>query len=171
MDVEIRRIADCEAEKLSRLAIAVYTAAFGHSFAAEDLAAHLEARLSVPALRLALQKDVFLGAEAEGALTGFIQFGAQNGAASAPPESAREIRRLYVLPERQRQGIGGKLMEAALSHPELKLAKTVVLDVWERNEGAQRLYRKFGFKVVGARTFIFASGREGDNDLIMAWNP
>lgn len=58
------------------------------------------------------------------------------------------------------------LLARALSQPELS-GKTIRLDVWERNEAAQSCYQKFGFRVVGARPFIFASGRKGDDDLIM----
>ena len=165
---EIRRLEESEAETLSRLATTVYALAFGHSFAPEDLSAHLDAHLSPEALRAALNRDLILGAFRAGRPIGFVQFGALRDADTPPP--AWEIRRLYVLPEYQRQRLGSLLMEAALSHPELMQAKAVFIDVWERNRGAQRLYRKFGFKLVGARKFIFASGREGDNDLIMVRN-
>ena len=134
----------------------------------DDLAAHLYACLSPEALRAALNRDVILGALRAGRLIGFVQFGALRDADS--PSPAWAIRRLYVLPEYQRQRLGSLLTEAALSHSELMQAKAVFIDVWERNRGAQRLYRKFGFKLVGARKFIFASGREGDNDLVMIRN-
>jgi ribosomal protein S18 acetylase RimI-like enzyme len=169
MQFTIRRVAASEAEYLSRLARDVYVAAFGHSFAWRDLLAHIEGHLSLRAVRTALAESVFLGAEAEGRLIGFVQFEGR-GDASSQLGSCGDIRRLYVLPEFQRRGVGGSLLEAALSHPEL-YGRTIRLDVWERNEAAQRFYRKFGFQVVGAKPFVFASGKAGDDDLVMVRPP
>ena len=169
MQFTIRRVMASEAEYLSRLARDVYVAAFGHSFAPQDLAAHIEAHLSLRAVRTALAESAFLGAEAEGRLIGFVQFGGC-GDASSQLGGYGDIQRLYVLPEFQRRGVASRLMEAALSHPGLS-GKTIQLEVWERNEAAESLYRKFGFRVVGARPFVFASGKEGDNDFIMVRRP
>ena len=77
---------------------------------------------------------------------------------------------MYATPEFQRRGVGSLLMHAALSHPILTEAEAILLDVWKRNEAAHGLYCKFGFKVVGTKPFTFASGRRGDDDLIMARN-
>jgi ribosomal protein S18 acetylase RimI-like enzyme len=167
MSTEIRRIEGNEAANLSRLAKTVFVAAFGHSFSRDDLANHLEDHLSTVAIRLALERDVILGAVAAKRLVGFIQFGAIPQL-SVGRGRVREIRRLYVTPKFQRRGIGSALMHEALSHPLLTEADTVLLDVWERNEAAQGFYRKFGFRVVGSKPFTFASGRRGDDDLIMA---
>jgi ribosomal protein S18 acetylase RimI-like enzyme len=167
MATEIRRIERSEAAKLSRFTKTVFVAAFGHSFRRDDLAAHLEAHLSPAAIRLALDRDVILGAVAGERLIGFVQFGAVTQP-SVGPELVREIRRLYVTAEFQRRGFGSLLMHAGFSHPLLAEAEAVLLHVWERNEAAQGLYRKFGFRVVGSKPFTFASGRRGDDDLIMA---
>jgi ribosomal protein S18 acetylase RimI-like enzyme len=169
MATEIRQVGVSEAATLSRLAKTLFAAAFGHSFRREDLEAHLEAHLSTAAIRLALDRDVILGTVAGRRLIGFIQFGPLT-APSVEPERAREIRRLYVTPEFQRRGVGNLLMHAALSHPLLAESEAVLLDVWERNGAAQGLYRKFGFRLVGSKPFTFASGRRGDDDLIMARN-
>jgi ribosomal protein S18 acetylase RimI-like enzyme len=167
MATEVRRIEGSEAANLSRLAKTLFAAALGHSLRRDDLEAHLEAHLSIAAIRLALDRDVILGAVAEGRLIGFIQFGALTHP-SVGPERAREIRRLYVTPEFQRRGVGSMLTHAALSHPILAGAEAILLDVWKRNKAAQGLYRKFEFRVVGSKPFTFASGRRGDDDLIMA---
>ena len=59
------------------------------------------------------------------------------------------IRRLYVLPEFQRQGIGEKLMEESCRiFPEIKL---IQLDVEEQNPKGRAFYQKLGFKEVGVR--------------------
>jgi len=43
----------------------------------------------------------------------------------------------------------------------------IYLDVWEHNHGAQRFYRRYGFEVVGARSFEVESGAPTSLDLVM----
>ena len=42
----------------------------------------------------------------------------------------------------------------------------IFLDVWEHNPGARRFYERYGFVVVGDRSFAVASGAETSLDLI-----
>jgi diamine N-acetyltransferase len=68
----------------------------------------------------------------------------------------QELRRLYVEPSLQGQGIGRQLMTAALAHPRLAAARRIFLQVWKENEKAIRLYESFGFRSVGTTTFTIA---------------
>jgi ribosomal protein S18 acetylase RimI-like enzyme len=152
---------------LSALARQTYADAFGHSFSAPDLAAHLAQHLADGYFGHASREDVFLLAEAEGRLIGFAQFGPRRIAVPAPSPDDEELRRIYVLAEFQNRGIGRQLMESALDHPRLKAAGNIYLDVWEKNRGARRLYERYGFKVIGAHDLATASGTASDQDLIM----
>lgn len=58
-----------------------------------------------------------------------------------------------------------KLLEAALHHPRLAHATRIFLTVWDENEGAVRLYERFGFQTVG--TTRFTIGAEDVDDLVM----
>ena len=150
---------------LSAFAVTTYTAAFGHSFSASDLAAHLEKNLSPDRFAQILQEDIVLLAEVGDSLVGYVQFGPVNP--TTIPNTDHELRRLYVRADCQNQGYGSALLEAALSHPQMAKAPSIYLDVWEHNPAAQRLYRRYGFDVIGTRTFDVASGSETSLDLIM----
>ena len=113
-----------------------------------------------------MAEDVFLLAEAAGRLIGFVQFGPLRIAIAAASHGDQELRRIYVLAEFQNRGIGRRLMDAALDHPRLKAAD-IYLDVWEQNHIARRLYESYGFTVIGAHSFVTASGVAPDQDLIM----
>jgi diamine N-acetyltransferase len=152
---------------LSALARQTYADALGHSFSAPDLAAHLESGLADDYFRQAFEEDVFLLAEAEGRLVGFVQFGPLRISVPAPTTRDQELRRIYVHAGFQNRGIGRQLMEAALGHPRLKGAANVYLDVWEQNRGARRLYERYGFDVIGGHRLLTASGSAADQDLIM----
>lgn len=63
------------------------------------------------------------------------------------------IENLYVLPEMQNRGLGSALLRFALT----RCAGTPALWVLSVNEGAARLYRRFGFRETGARHTLSAS--------------
>lgn len=155
-----------EVVALSALAIETYSAAFGHTFSAADLAAHIAKHLTPNCFLRILDEDVVLVGDIEGRLVGYVQFGANTVGPSAGSREM-ELRRLYVHSDLQNQRVGGLLMSSALDHPNLKDAERVCLDVWEHNRGAQRFYRRYGFEVVGTRAFQVASGAETSLDLIM----
>lgn len=145
----------------------IYAEAFGHSFSACDLAAHLQANLSETCFEAFIDDDVILIAEMDGPAIGYVQFGTVSLPVEGVAAGDREVRRLYVHPEFRGGGVGKHLMEAALDHPQLKAAGSIYLDVWEQNHVAQNLYRRYGFEVIGARRFEVESGAPMDLDLIM----
>jgi diamine N-acetyltransferase len=163
----IRLATHADVDGLVQLAQESYTAAFGHSFEPADLTAHLKRNLSPQNFERMLGDDTVLVAEVAGRLVGYVQFGASDYDAEVTPKSDQELRRLYVLPACQNQGIGARLMEAALAHPTMRAAGRIFLDVWEHNPGAQRFYARHGFKVIGQRQFVVESGAETSDDLIM----
>jgi diamine N-acetyltransferase len=163
----IRLANDSDIGPLSQLAVETYTAAFGHSFEPADLVAHLEHHLSPQCIWRILREDRVLVAEVDGRLVGYVQFGDSDFDAEAVNSGDQELRRLYVLPAYQNQGIGAHLMEAALDHPTIRAASRIFLDVWEHNPGAQRFYARHGFKVIGRRQFVVESGAETSDDLLM----
>lgn len=161
----IREATPADANALSELAVETYSAAFGHSFSPADLTAHLEKHLSPENFGWMLERDTVLVAEAEGHMVGYVQFGrAETEDFSG---DAWELRRLYVHADFQNRRVGAQLMNAALTHPLLKNAQHIVLDVWEHNPGAQRFYARYGFEVVGKRAFQVESGAVTGFDLIM----
>jgi ribosomal protein S18 acetylase RimI-like enzyme len=133
----------------------------------DDLAAHLDGNLSDGYFRQAMAEDVFLLAETEGRLIGFVQFGPLRIAVPEAFPKDQELRRVYVQAEFQNRGIGQRLLDAALDHPKLRAAANIYLDVWEQNLGARRLYERYGFAIIGAHGLATASGTAADRDLIM----
>jgi ribosomal protein S18 acetylase RimI-like enzyme len=145
-----------------------YAAAFGHSMSLSDLAAHLAKHLSTERLERMRAEDTVLVAEVGNRMVGFVQFGRAYGDAGMASDTDWELRRLYVHADFQNRGIGGRLMEAALAHPGMRDAEQITLDVWDKNEAAQRFYARYGFRAIGARPFSVESGAETSPDLIMA---
>jgi GNAT superfamily N-acetyltransferase len=117
--MEIWQLDSADAAKLAQLARVTYAAAFGHTFSAEDLSGYINNALSDEAILVAFKEDVFLGAVVKSELVGFIQFWAVRIDGVSPVQGDQELRRLYVLADFQRKGIGSSLMKTALHHTRL----------------------------------------------------
>ena len=61
------------------------------------------------------------------------------------------VNNIGVWPESRRRGVGGALLAAALAAAARRGAVEAVLEVRAGNLPAQRLYERFGFRVVGDR--------------------
>ena len=163
--VVIRNAQKSDIAALSELAIQTYSDAFGHTFSDADLTAHVQKHLSPSHFSRIIDEDVVLVAEVGNRLVGYVQFGAANTASTSSKD--QEVRRLYVHSAFQNAGVGTSLMDAALRHPLLHGAARIFLDVWEHNHGAQRFYRRYGFEVMGTRTFAIESGAATSLDFVM----
>jgi ribosomal protein S18 acetylase RimI-like enzyme len=79
-----------------------------------------------------------------------------------------EVRGLAVAPNRQGEGIGACLLEAAIEGCRRKGVRRLVLRVLSTNPGARRLYERHGFEVEGARREAFLLEGAYVDDLLMA---
>jgi ribosomal-protein-alanine N-acetyltransferase len=70
-----------------------------------------------------------------------------------------------VDPEWRRKGVGSELLLAALRHSMDRGCSVLTLEVRESNLGAQSLYLRFGFEVLGYRARYY--GDNGEDALIM----
>jgi ribosomal protein S18 acetylase RimI-like enzyme len=161
-DLRILDASIADAEEISALAIKTYVHTFGADFEPDELAHYLEKTISVYRWREYLDRDRVLMARIDGRAIAYVQFG--------PAKNAGEIdvRRLYVDADFQGRGIGTALLERALASPEVVAAPAVVIDVWEKNERARRLYERFGFRHEGGlEPFVLKSGVIDGYDLIL----
>jgi len=76
-----------------------------------------------------------------------------------------ELDRLYLLAGAQGGGLGSRLLGEALAWLEKDGPRRLWIGVWSENLGAQRLYARHGFEVVG--TYEFIVGETRDREFIM----
>lgn len=98
----------------------------------------------------------FFTAEEEGTVVGYLLL------MEIAPEA--EILNLAVDPDRRREGIGDRLMAAAIGYAQDREIETLFLEVRESNLAAQSLYRKVGFMDLGRRKRYYRNPTE---DAIM----
>ena len=75
-----------------------------------------------------------------------------------------ELVSIAVHPKYSRRGIAQHLIQEMIRYASLHKVKSISLDVRTSNKGAQKLYKKFGFKKVGLRKRYYSDNHE---DAIM----
>lgn len=171
MKTTIRRATIDDATTLADLGRVTFIDAFGHLYTPEDLQSFLDASHSVAAYARSLANpDYALWlAERDGVAIGY----AQAGSCGLPHVEVQvgdgELKRLYMLPAARNGGVGMALLQAALDWLERDGPRTLWIGVWSENYGAQRFYRRHGFRQVGEYEFIV--GQQRDREFIYRRKP
>jgi len=76
-----------------------------------------------------------------------------------------ELERIYLAAAHQGGGAGSRLLDEALAWLQKDGPRRLWIGVWSDNFGAQRLYARRGFRVVG--TYEFVVGKTRDRELIL----
>ena len=82
-----------------------------------------------------------------------------------------EILSIGVTPDRQRQGVGKRLLQHFFEHGTSQNMTRVVLEVAEDNVPALGLYRDFGFVEFGRRKDYYKQGNRKIDAIMMKWCP
>jgi ribosomal protein S18 acetylase RimI-like enzyme len=152
----LRPAALTDAPALARLGAETFTAAFGHLYRPEDLAAFIAAvhNPDAVAAEIAGEACTHRLADADGTLVAFCKLRAPSKFAShTDARNPIELAQLYALPSHTGSGIGAQLMDWALGHARAAGHDAVLLSVYAENYGAQRFYRRYGFAHVADITF------------------
>jgi ribosomal protein S18 acetylase RimI-like enzyme len=168
--ISIREAGVDDVAALSSIGQASFRAAYENWSEPDDLVAHLDDFFSEIAILAAmgLPGCRYLLALNDGVAVGFTKIRESSQPDEIPVARALELHQVYVMPDQQRSGIGGRLIDAATRYAREQSADGVWLTVWEDAPWAVNCYRKYGFEQVG--TMDFNLGQATYNDLVM-WRP
>ncbi|GAP91645.1 putative acyl- n-acyltransferase protein [Rosellinia necatrix] len=158
-DITIGYAVASEAAAIAKMGAETFTATFGFSVSAEDLADFL-ANTYIEATVLADLKDpaleTWVARDATGKVLGMVQLVRNLTEPCVPgdPATHAELRRLYVDTTAHGRGIGSKLIAAVEAQARAEGFQQLWLTVWENNLHAQRLYERLGYKKVGTADFL-----------------
>jgi GNAT superfamily N-acetyltransferase len=171
----IRRADVADAETLSGLSAATFSATFAHLYPPADLTAFLADSYALERSReqLADPRMATWLMEAQGERGGERRSEAVGYAMAGPcalphPEvtpDCGELKRIYMLPAWQGGGRGSRLLATALAWLEARTSGALWIGVWSQNLGAQRLYERMGFAKVGE--YQFRVGQTRDHEFIL----
>ena len=168
--ITVRAATPADAQRLTELGRETFAATFGHLYPPEDLAA-FQAESHTPERYAAWAEDPDYGlwiAEHEGQAIGYTLAGPCHLPHPEVTTGCGELWRIYVRPETQGSGLGGRMITIALdwlSRP----GRTLWIGVWSGNEGAQKLYGRHGFSKAGE--YEFPVGRVRDREFILRRDP
>ena len=136
----IRRAEVTDLSKVETVARATWPVAYAGIIPDEVQRRLLDSWYSLESLSraLAAQGSSFFVAESSGDVIGFAQFVRRSG------ESV-ELTRIYVLPDRQRSGIGMQLLNAGLAEFAGESLKYLTVAVERDNGNGRRFYERAGF--------------------------
>lgn len=166
--IPIRRAAVEDAPVLANLGAETFVEAFGHLYPPEDLTDFLARSQSTAAYHKILADPavgVWLAVPPEEPPIGFLVAGPCKLPVRDCPPAAGEIRQLYLRSSAQRQQLGTRLLRIGLDWLASQNRRPVYVGVWSQNDGAQRLYARFGF--VKIDEYDFPVGRQLDREFIL----
>ena len=170
-DAVIRRADIADAETLSALSAATFSATFAHLYPPSDLAAFLEESYALERSRAQLADPRIatwlMEAEKEAGheAVGYAMAGPCGLPHPDVTPACGELKRIYMLPAWQGGGRGSRLLATALAWLEAETAGALWIGVWSQNLGAQRLYERMGFIKVGE--YEFKVGQTRDHEFIL----
>ena len=164
----IRNAVPGDLPALVALSQKTFTDKFGHLYHPEDLAAFLTESHGEAAYRayLADPENLIRVAEYDnGKLGAYLLCSPLSLPADSALPGAVEMKRLYVDAPLQGRGLGSRFVEEALAWARSRGAPEMYLSVYSENDGAQRLYARYGWQKVSE--FIFPVGRHEDLEYLL----
>ena len=164
----IRNAVPGDLPALVALSQKTFTDKFGHLYHPEDLAAFLTESHGEAAYRayLADPENLIRVAECDnGKLGAYLLCSPLSLPADSALPGAVEMKRLYVDAPLQGRGLGSRFVEEALAWARSRGAPEMYLSVYSENDGAQRLYARYGWQKVSE--FIFPVGRHEDLEYLL----
>ena len=167
----IRKAGPGDAAALAGIGARTFTLTFGHLYPPEDLA-HFLGESHSEAAYAKLLGDERYGLWLLEDASRPVGFAVAGPCGLPHPEVAPadgELKRLYLLPEAQNGGWGGRLFDEAIAWLERGGPRRLWISVWSENLGAQRFYARRGFAKVAE--YEFPVGRVRDIEYMFRRDP
>jgi ribosomal protein S18 acetylase RimI-like enzyme len=162
--LSVRRADIHDADLLARLGTTTFTQAFAAANSAEDLTSYLASAFGreIQAAELQQPESIFLIISVAGEPAGYAQLQVTDPPAGVNASRPIELVRFYLDAAWHGQGVSKVLMEEVLALASAGPHDLIWLGVWEHNGRAISFYRKWGFEVVGKKSFRLGSDLQTD---------
>jgi len=166
--IAIRRATISDAFRLGEIGAATFTDTFGHLYPPEDLADFLRGAHAPEAWSRRLRDShvaAWLAEADDGSVAGYASAGPCKLPVPDLESNAGELFQLYVHRRHHGRQLGSRLLHTALAWLEAHGFDPLYVGVWSANDGAQRLYGRFGFTRCGE--YEFPVGTQRDREFIL----
>ena len=153
--IDIRRAVPEDADAISTIGTQSFKAAYGDTADAEDLILHLDDYFGLDAVKSELDQPGrwYLVALIDDEPAAFTKIRDADKPDCVPGARVLELQQVYVLPDKQRHGLGGQLIDASFNLAGFMGVEGLWLSVWQHAPWAVNAYRKYGFEQVGTADF------------------
>lgn len=164
--LELKRVEKSDLLDLQSLSRQTFTETFGAVNTDEDMQHYLSDNLSLKQLENEWEQEgtSFYMLKADNKWVGYLKLN-RGEAQTEYFEKTLEIERIYVLKDRQGEGLGFYMFQKALEWAKECKARNLWLGVWEHNHKAIHFYEKLGMTVFGKHDFQL--GNDIQTDLLM----
>lgn len=165
--MNLRQATHADVPELVAVGRTTFTDAFGHMYAASDLAGFLDtwrspqgiaANIADPAISVMIAEDY-------GAIVAYCTTLFGKGFDERPepkPMNPALLSQLYCTQATVGRGIGAALLEDCLAQARMRGCDAVQLSVWSGNDRAQRFYQRYGFAKVADIDFWVGNHRDDE---------
>ncbi len=161
---EVRTATPADAEAIARLAARTFPLACPDHTPPDAIETHIREELSAERFRGHMASARFLVVDGDpGEVVGYVMLCTEPPPISKPWANPLEVRRIYVDAHAHGSGTAAALMQASLKIARDNGHDWVWLGTNEQNQRAIRFYEKFGFDIIGERTFVVAHSVESDH--------
>ena len=157
MMYSIRQAVIADAPALSLVGGATFLETYTTILPGHDMLAHCAVNHSAEKYRTFLSDPSFVVWIAEaplGAPVGYLLLGPASLPVEGPVPGDLEVFRIYVLAPYHKAGVGHRLMGLAIDAARAQGAGRLVLGMHNENARALAFYRRQGFEVIAARSFV-----------------
>jgi ribosomal protein S18 acetylase RimI-like enzyme len=167
MNLKIRKCYKNQIEILQNISIETYHDTFRTFTDEETMEKYLDEAYNITKLSKELETEgsffyfLYKGNE----IIGYMKLNKRPFQSDINDEKSLEIERIYIRKEHQGKGYGKNLINFSVRMAAKLKKKYIWLGVWERNNEAQKFYRKMEFKEFGKHPFRM--GDEIQTDLLM----
>lgn len=164
-DLTVREGQSADAGALSRLAARAFPEACPPTSDPTDIADYVATELTPARFAVHLGEHVVLVVDdptRPGELLGYAMLCLVPPPVPVPGTNAIELKRIYADPTAIGSGVGGAMMRASLRQASELGHDCVWLGTNQKNSRAIHFYQRFGFDIVGVRTFQVGTSTEAD---------
>lgn len=165
--ISLRRCRPQQARALAQLGEVTFRESYADQVSRDDLERYVRSAYAPEELERQLRDpgSAFYLAEREGRPVGYLKLNLPGAQSDLDEVDALEIESLYVTAAHQGTGIGGRLLEQAITMADDARLRSIWLGVWERNARAIAFYEHAGFRPFGFHDFEL--GRLRHRDVLM----
>ena len=166
--LQITRATVADTESLAQFSRKAFVDAYEKNNRPDYVQQYADTSFSKSAIRADLENPeiVYQMAVLGKNILGYVKLCCHTPTEGVADPDAMQLSRIYVDESKQGLGVGGKLLDAAVTEARDSGHSTIWLAAWEENTRAHRFYERHGYRIVGRTHFML--GPERQEDVVMA---